>query len=88
MLKINFEAMIDKVKEILKEYCEGKNTTFDMVKPKLLNLFSVINRESEVKSIFIDTMLVCRENGWTDSQKDIRYTYGGYSIINVIEDKE
>ena len=80
---------VEEVKDILRDYCENEFLPFDTIKPKLEKVFESyeIKKLQEVKNVFIETMCVCRENNWSDAEKNIRYTYGGFSIINIITGK-
>lgn len=80
---------VEGVKDILKEYCENDFLPFHTIQSKIEKLFGVdsIVKLQEVKNVFIETMCVCRENNWSDVEKDIRYTYGGFCIINIITGK-
>jgi hypothetical protein len=85
----DIDVDVESVKDILKEYCENDFLPFHTIQSNIEKLFGVdsIVKLQEVKNVFIETMCVCRENNWSDAEKNIRYTYGGFSIINIITGK-
>ena len=89
MKEIEKKIDVEDVKVILKDYCENEFLPYHTIQPKIEKLFETdsIIKLQEVKNVFIETMCVCRENNWSDAEKDIRYTYGGFSIINIITGK-